>query len=187
VNQGVERRLLTLAGGDTCSSCSEAHSDLTIVNGSPRNDLGSLEVKIVCLLSVLTALHVFVFTAAFPFFNSVDEQFHFDLWLANSHADIPRGLERVSPEALEYIVLFSSRAYLAIRRRCRTESFPRRPGRNRRKRPGSGWPLLRRVGGRSSHGKHHAAAVLHPRSRLVEAGQSDRVSHAAPSVIGCVS
>ncbi len=41
----------------------------------------------------------FVFTAAFPFFNNVDEQYHFDLVCRYSHGDVPRGLEPCSAEA----------------------------------------------------------------------------------------
>ncbi len=71
------------------------------------------ETKIVILLSLLAALHVFIFTAAFPFFNSVDEQLHFDLVVRYSQGEVPRGVEHISPEAIRYVALFSSRAFLA--------------------------------------------------------------------------
>jgi hypothetical protein len=83
------------------------------VNASAAHDSRRSEIKIVCLISLLAAIHVFIFTAAFPFFNSVDEQLHFDLAVRYSQAQIPRGLEPLSPEAIRYIVLFSSHAYLA--------------------------------------------------------------------------
>jgi hypothetical protein len=70
------------------------------------------EIKVVLLISLLAALHVFIFSAAFPFFNNVDEQLHFDLAVRYSQAEIPRGLEPLSAEAIRYIVMFSSRAYL---------------------------------------------------------------------------
>jgi hypothetical protein len=83
------------------------------VNAPAANESRRSEVKLVCLISLLAAIHVFVFTAAFPFFNSVDEQLHFDLAIRYSQAQIPLGLEPLSPEAIRYIVLFSSHAYLA--------------------------------------------------------------------------
>ena len=82
------------------------------MNAPAANDSRRSEIKIVCLISLLAAIHVFVFTAAFPFFNSVDEQLHFDLAVRYSQAEIPCGLEPLSPEAIRYIVLFSSHAYL---------------------------------------------------------------------------
>lgn len=71
------------------------------------------EIQLVLLISLLAAIHVFVFTAAFPFFNSVDEQLHFDLAVRYSQGQIPRALEPLSPESIRYIVLFSSHAFLA--------------------------------------------------------------------------
>ena len=82
------------------------------VNASVAHDFRRSEAKVVCLISLLAAIHVFVFTAAFPFFNSVDEQLHFDLAVRYSQGQIPRGLEPLSPEAIRYVVLFSSHAYL---------------------------------------------------------------------------
>ena len=83
------------------------------MNASAANDSRRSEVKIVCLISLLAAIHVFVFTAAFPFFNSVDEQLHFDLAVRYSQAQIPRGLEPLAPESIRYITIFSSHGYLA--------------------------------------------------------------------------
>jgi hypothetical protein len=82
------------------------------VNASAANAAHRGEAKVVLLISLLAALHVFIFTAAFPFFNNVDEQLHFDLAVRYSQGEIPRGLEPLSPEAIRYIVMFSSRAYL---------------------------------------------------------------------------
>ncbi len=64
----------------------------------------------ISILSALAALHVFVFAAAFPFFN-VDEMYHFDLVVRYSHADLPRKPENVSAEAMRYIVVFSTWEY----------------------------------------------------------------------------
>ncbi len=71
----------------------------------------SNERKIVWLLCVAAAIHVFVFSAAFPFFNNVDELAHFDLVIKYSHGQVPRGLETFSSESAEYMALYSSGAY----------------------------------------------------------------------------
>jgi Predicted membrane protein (DUF2142) len=70
------------------------------------------ERKWVLLLCCAAAVHVFIFSAAFPFFNNVDEQKHFDLVVKYSHGDIPRSLKTVSSESSRYIVLYGSLEYL---------------------------------------------------------------------------
>ncbi len=65
----------------------------------------------VCLLCLLAAVHVLIFSAAFPFFNNVDEAIHFDLVLKYSHGQVPRGLETVSEESALYLSLYNSMAY----------------------------------------------------------------------------
>ena len=75
---------------------------------------GTREYAIVCLLCLLAAVHVFVFSAAFPFFNNVDEQIHFDLAVKCSQGRVPRALEPVSNEAVDYIVLYGSPEYVGI-------------------------------------------------------------------------
>src|ERR1035441_3007586 len=58
----------------------------------------SQERRIVWLLCLLAAVHVFVFSAAAPFFNNVDEQIHLDLAVKYSQGHLPRSLEPVSTE-----------------------------------------------------------------------------------------
>lgn len=70
------------------------------------------ERKWILLLCVFAAIHVFIFSAAFPFFNNVDEQAHFDLVVKYSHGEIPRRLEPVSAESAQYIVAFGTLEYL---------------------------------------------------------------------------
>jgi hypothetical protein len=53
------------------------------------------ERKWVLLLCVFAAIHVFIFSATFPFFNDVDEQAHFDLVVKYSHGHVPRTLENM--------------------------------------------------------------------------------------------
>lgn len=70
------------------------------------------ERKWVWLLCLFAAIHVFIFSAAFPFFNNVDEQAHFDLVVKYSHGEIPRRLEPVSAESARYIVIYGTTEYL---------------------------------------------------------------------------
>ena len=73
---------------------------------------GSRERKIVLLLCVLAAVHVFIFSAAFPLINNVDEQAHFDLAVKYSHGHVPRGLEPLSKKSMQYIVIYGSQEFL---------------------------------------------------------------------------
>ena len=61
---------------------------------------------------MLAAVHVFIFSAAFPFFNNVDEANHFDLVVKYSHGHLPRGPELVSAESMQYIAIFGSPEFL---------------------------------------------------------------------------
>ena len=70
------------------------------------------ERKIIFLLCLLAAVHVFIFSATFPFFNIVDEQLHFDNVVRYSHGDIPRSLDTPCPEALQFISIFGTIEYL---------------------------------------------------------------------------
>ena len=72
------------------------------------------ERRIVWLLCLLAAIHVFVFSAALPFFNNVDEQLHFDLVVKYSLGDLPRSLDAISVEALPYAALFGSPEFVGI-------------------------------------------------------------------------
>ena len=62
-------------------------------------------------LCVLAAIRVFVFAAAFPFFNNVDEQAHVDLVVKYSHAKPPRGIEPFAPEEALYFAVYSTPEY----------------------------------------------------------------------------
>jgi len=68
-----------------------------------------LAVLILCLLG---AAHVFIFSAAFPFFSVVDEQVHFDLVVRYAHGEIPRALTPPSAEALPFIAIYGTPEYL---------------------------------------------------------------------------
>src|ERR1051326_9391056 len=70
------------------------------------------QVKLIIgVLSVLATIRVFVFAAAFPFFNNVDEQAHVDLVVKYAHGNPPRGIEPFSAEASEYFAIYSTPEY----------------------------------------------------------------------------
>jgi len=70
------------------------------------------ERKIILFLCLVAAAHVFIFSAAFPFFNVVDEQVHLDLVVRYSQADIPRALTPPAAEALPFIAIYGTPEYL---------------------------------------------------------------------------
>src|SRR6266566_2811319 len=63
-------------------------------------------------LCAIAAVRVFVFAAAFPFFNNVDEQAHVDLVVKYSHATPPHGIEPFASEAALYFAVYSTPEYL---------------------------------------------------------------------------
>jgi len=70
------------------------------------------ERGLVLLLGCAAALHVFVFSAAFPFFVNTDEQVHLDLAVKYSQGAIPRALDAPCPEALQFIAIYGTIEYL---------------------------------------------------------------------------
>ena len=69
-------------------------------------------VVLILLLCVAAALRVFIFSAAFPFFSNIDEDLHFDLITQYSHAQVPRGFDRLKEETLNWIVPYASPEFL---------------------------------------------------------------------------
>ena len=78
---------------------------------SPAVLSGGRERIIITLLSCIAAVHVFIFCAAFPPINNVDESAHFDLAVKYSHGHLPGRLEPRSDEALGYIRIYASQEY----------------------------------------------------------------------------
>jgi len=66
---------------------------------------------LVLALCCLAAIRVFLYSAAFPPFNNVDEAAHFDLVLKYSHGLVPRKLDLMSIEASNYITLYRTPEY----------------------------------------------------------------------------
>jgi len=84
----------------------------------------SRERVLLFLLGCVAAVHVFIFSAAFPFFNNVDEQIHFDLAVKYSQGHAPRSLEPISVEAVPYTVLYGSPEYVGIPASFPNGQFP---------------------------------------------------------------
>ena len=62
-------------------------------------------------LCAVAASRGFVFAAAFPFFNNVDEQAHVDLVVKYAHAQPPRGIEPFATEAAHFFAVYSTPEY----------------------------------------------------------------------------
>ncbi len=85
------------------------------------------ERLIVWLLCLLAVIRVFIFSAAFPLFNNVDEPIHFDLVVKYSASGIPHAIEPLSEESLNYIVLFSTSEYFVNPTNFPNGQFPPPP------------------------------------------------------------
>jgi hypothetical protein len=83
------------------------------------------ERAFVLIFCCLAAVRVFVFAAAFPFFNHVDEDQHFDLVYKYSLGRLPGAeLELPHPFAAELIVLYRSPEYLSTPAEWGEAGFP---------------------------------------------------------------
>jgi hypothetical protein len=71
------------------------------------------EVWWIIAFCLFAALRVFLFSAAFPFFNNVDERRHFDLVMKYASGHVPRGAELISPASLPYLSRYASPEFLA--------------------------------------------------------------------------
>ena len=63
------------------------------------------------IICAVAAIRVFIFAAAFPFFNNVDEQAHVDLMVKYAHGKIPRGIEAFAPESARSFALYRTPEY----------------------------------------------------------------------------
>ena len=82
------------------------------------------ETRIVVALCALAALRVFLFSAAFPFFNNVDEQSHYDLVRKYARGHVPAGLEHLDTDAVRDVLLYGSQEYLVPAGRFPGGVFP---------------------------------------------------------------
>ncbi|HXB60606.1 MAG TPA: DUF2142 domain-containing protein [Candidatus Acidoferrales bacterium] len=88
---------------------------------------GSREKNIVFLLCTLAAVHVFFYSAVFPFFNNVDEPIHFDLVIKYSHGHVPRKMEQISPDSAVFLALYSAYVYAGTTNMFPDHQFPPPP------------------------------------------------------------
>jgi hypothetical protein len=86
----------------------------------------SYEYIIVIVICIIAACRVFIFNAAFPLFNNVDEQAHFDLVYKYSNGQLPRAAaENFSRESAELILLYGTPEYLSKAEQFPQSSFPK--------------------------------------------------------------
>ena len=67
---------------------------------------------LIFFLCCAAAAHVFIFSAAFPFYSVVDEQMHVDLAIKYSQGKVPRSLTAADAEAAPYLAIFGSPEFL---------------------------------------------------------------------------
>jgi len=84
----------------------------------------SRERVIIGVLCLLGAVHVFVFSAAFPFFNIMDEHSHFDLVVKYAQGHLPRGIKQVDKTVKQYILAYSSPEYIWPQALSASDRFP---------------------------------------------------------------
>ena len=80
------------------------------MKGRPRR---SHEFSWVIGFCLFAAVRVLLFSAAFPFFNNVDERRHFDLLIKYAEGNVPRGAELISPATLPYLSHYASPEFLS--------------------------------------------------------------------------
>jgi len=72
-----------------------------------------LEAVVLISLCAIAALRVFLLSAAFPFFNNVDEYMHLDMVLKYAHGHVPTELEPYDRRTAEAIALYGSPEFLS--------------------------------------------------------------------------
>src|SRR5579864_8791709 len=82
------------------------------------------EFVIVTVLSILAAVRIFVFCAAFPVFSQVDEDMHFDLVLRYARGQVPRSFDPLAPETLNWVVPYASPEFLQDPQQLPKQKFP---------------------------------------------------------------
>jgi hypothetical protein len=80
--------------------------------------------KMVLLLCGLAAIHVFIFSAAFPFFNNADEPSHFDLVSQYAQGHFPRSLEETSAASMDCFATYGSPEFLMSPNTFSHDRFP---------------------------------------------------------------
>src|SRR5438309_11387536 len=81
------------------------------------------ERKLILLFCAVAAIRVLMFSAAFPFFNNVDEQAHVDLVMKYARGQVPRDLGRYSSESAYYFSLYGTPEYFTTPQQFITGTF----------------------------------------------------------------
>ena len=82
------------------------------------------ERKLILFFCAVAAVRVLIFSAAFPFFNNVDEQAHIDLVMKYARGQVPRELGHYSAESANYISLYSTPEYFTAPQQFSGNDFP---------------------------------------------------------------
>jgi hypothetical protein len=94
------------------------------VSSAGTSSLATRERAFVAGLCVLAGIRIFLFSAAFPFMNNVDEAAHFDVVYKYAFGKIPGAMERYSTESSRIIALFGVLDYLRRPEEFGLPSFP---------------------------------------------------------------
>src|SRR5205814_9985577 len=81
------------------------------------------ERKLILFFCAVAAVRVLIFSAAFPFFNNVDEQAHVDLVMKYARGQVPRELGHYSPESAIYISLYGTPDYFTTSEEVSANEF----------------------------------------------------------------
>src|SRR5215472_10837952 len=102
-----------------------SETDNSPVLSEPKAGADAREHVLIWLLCFAAAFRVFIFSAAFPFFSNVDEYLHFDLITQYTHGGIPRTFNRLTEEALDWIVPYASPEFLSAPNEFQNGKFPK--------------------------------------------------------------
>lgn len=83
------------------------------MKGRPSRPVSCHEFLWVIGFCTFAAVRVLLFSAAFPFFNNVDERRHFDLLIKYAEGHVPRGPEFISAATLPYLSHYASPEFLS--------------------------------------------------------------------------
>jgi hypothetical protein len=98
--------------------------DILRVSGESQRSTNWNERILITLLCFAAAVRVLIFSAAFPFFSNVDEYLHFDLITQYSRGHVPRSFDRLTEEALDWIVPYASPEFLSGPEQFQNGRFP---------------------------------------------------------------
>lgn len=81
--------------------------------------------RVLLCFCLLAAIRVWLYAAAFPFFNNVDEIAHLDLVIKYSQGEIPTKLETMSDQTVKLVVTYMSPEYITTPETYKGKGMPR--------------------------------------------------------------